>query len=775
MQNLDVHISARLAWAIANSEACATGFLRIEPIHFFLAVLKIIETKAFPELKYAGVPQAERQELQQHAEQCQSLLGLDDETVARARRSLKEALEKEGEAHRQQVLHRSKHARLLFDNAVGRALDSDSKQLNVLHLAQELIANPPDEARPYLAAAEQVPQVSAKSMVESPPTPVPEAESPKDKPLTTERPQTPLLDSMGRDLSDLARRKKLPPIVGRAKEITAMARHLQRTTKRNVLIIGEAGVGKTAIVEGLAQRLAAADAPDFLSVLRILQINVSDLIAGTKYRGDMEERLRKLIEEATSDPNLVLFFDEIHLMVSGSSEMDTANILKPALTREDFRCIGATTVDEYEKYLKDDPAFVRRFQLVRVEEPSPEEAVQICSTWARRIEERQGILFTEAAIAAAVKLSDALIKNRSLPDKAIDLLENAATSAIVSTLTFHPRAISKETPTIDVADIEATLEEQFGVTVTADRTLNVQAAGEALRSTVVGQNAAIDEILNTLSALGAAAEDSPRPMGIFMFTGPTGVGKTLAAECLGQALFGQGFVRFNMKEYKESHDISRMTGAPPGFIGHQHSGALFRFVEVHPRGLILLDEVEKAHPDILDYFLQIFDKGEALDSRGRAAHFRNHLFVMTSNVGTPAKQKRAIGFGEKGEPDDAGGRAALEQALAARFRREFLGRIDRIVDFEQFKPESYALLLDNWLGRFLAMAERVHGLRLVVRDEVKSELAALGAKQDKGARGFVRMLEQMFHPPFKELISSAPPQGDIKVELEGDAIRFAAI
>lgn len=557
-----------------------------------------------------------------------------------------------------------------------------------------------------------------------------------------------------------------------------LARYLQRTTKRNAVVIGEAGVGKTAVVEGLAQRLAAPEAPDYLKRLRIVQVSVGDLVAGAAHRGDMEERVQGVLEEATSDPDLVLFFDEIHLVMKAGAgsgaPLDVANLLKPALARDDFRCIGATTTEEFERHIKPDAAFLRRFQVLRLTEPSEAEALEVCRAWARRIEEMQEVVPEDEAVGAAVSLSARLIRGRALPDKAIDLLENAAAVVKVSSLSFRNVAPSKEKPRVRRAQVEAALEEQYGISVRAATALEPARIEAALKAELVGQNAAVAAIVDTLAGLGAKEGSRAGTLGVLLFTGPTGVGKTFAAECLARALGGgerPGLGRFNMSEFKDRHELGRLTGAPPGFVGHEQAGALFRHVEANPQGVVLLDEMEKAHAEIQDYFLQVFDQGEALDSRGRKADFRRQLFVMTCNVGAE-KAAEAIGF-QRGEAARESAQEALLESLRRHFRREFLARVDRIVEFRALAAEDYARLFERRTAQLAAEVEGREGTRLEIGKEVGDRLAAAAAEQGEGGRGFLRLFERMLAAPLERYLREKGKPARVRVDWTGEGPSFS--
>jgi ATP-dependent Clp protease ATP-binding subunit ClpC len=560
----------------------------------------------------------------------------------------------------------------------------------------------------------------------------------------TGRAPTPSLDLLGRDLTQAAREGRLGPVLGRRDEILALARHLHRTSKRNVLVVGDAGVGKTAVVEGFAQWVVSgATAP--MDRLRVVQLSVGDIIAGARHRGDLEERVQGILKDATADPDVVLFLDEIHLALSGGEGADLANLLKPALAREDFRCVGATTTAEYDRFLKSDAAFIRRFQLLRVEEPDLDTALEICRGWARRIEERQGVAVSAEAIEAAVRLSHELIRDRALPDKAIDLLENTATRATLSTLSPRAVAPKKERPVLGAREVELALEAQYGISVRPGGEAAAARAHSVLEEKLVGQRDAIGQLLRGLEVCDSTRRGE-RPRGVFLFTGPTGVGKTLTAELLAEALFGEGALfRINMSELKERHELARLTGAPPGFVGHEAGSSLFLHVQRHPQGLVLLDEAEKAHPEVQDWFLQVFDKGSATDPHGRPADFRQQLFVLTCNVGAEAEGER-IGFAAAAREENVShprtpAPDAGAERLRTHFRPEFLARVDRVVAFGPLGREDYRELLARELGG--------HGVSSPLPDAVVDDLLSRCVAAHQGVRGFRRIFEDEILPKIK--------------------------
>ena len=787
IKTVGLHPSMLLAWHIANTEACLSGAQFIEPVHFLLAALMILDDSYAQAAEMLGLPPEALKAVAEVAARARAALEMSDDEVTAARRRLRHDLSQRGEPTPLRQLSRSTESSYLFQKAARRMVRTGGDQLSLSHLLDTLAEDLPAEAAPYVRAAPRtsLPTSSATrydlGVFELSEEAAP-AETGRPAPKGSERStRTPVIDEMGRDLTALARAGRLTPVVGRGAEMTAIARYLQRTSKRNVIITGAAGVGKTAVVEGLAQRLVGDEMPDFLRRLRIVQLSVADLVSGAKYRGDMEQRVQAVIEEAIADPHLVLFFDEIHLMMkagaSGGAPMDIANLLKPALARDDFRCIGATTDEEFERYIKDDAAFMRRFQVLRLGEPSQEEALAICREWARRLEAIQQVSVEPEAVEAAVSLSARLIRGRSLPDKAIDLLENAAAYVKVATLSFDGPAPAGASARVTRDEIERVLEEQYGIPARAPERLDPLKAASELRAELVGQEEAAAQLSESLAALGRRREGSRRPLGVFLFTGPTGVGKTRAAEVVARALFGEDadhLGRFNMSEYKERHELARLIGAPPGFVGHEQQGALFRFAESNPHGLILLDEMEKAHPEIQDYFLQIFDQGQARDSRGRPADFRQHLFIMTCNIVPDSKAgHRPVGFRASEAETDGARRDALAEQLARHFRPEFLARVDRVVAFSPLTDDDYAALFERQEAALLQELEQRQGARLELTQEARAFLLDACTNQSEGARGFARLFERLLAAPLFQHLVQDPGAGLLRAELDGKRLVFS--
>lgn len=621
---------------------------------------------------------------------------------------------------------------------------------------------------------------------------------------------TPLLDKYGRDLNILAREEKIDPVIGRNREIERVIQILSRRTKNNPILIGEPGVGKTAVTEGLAQRLINGNIPKVLASKRIISLNMASLVAGTKYRGDFEDRLKKIIDEIIENKNIILFIDEMHTLVgAGAAEgsMDAANILKPALSRGEIQVIGATTLKEYKKYIEKDSALERRFQTIMVNEPSAEDAISILKGIRNKYEEFHCAKITDEAIKAAVKISQRYITDRFLPDKAIDLMDEAAAKVRLKTVNI-PTNISQleqkiqdlkkaKEKAIDNQDYElaATIRDQeiqikeelataktawetqnnaqiavteediadvatlwTGIPVKrlvakeADRLLHIE---DIIHKRVVGQNEGVNAVAKAIRRARAGLKDPKRPIGSFLFLGPTGVGKTELARSLAEAIFGDesAMIRFDMSEYMEKHTVSRMLGAPPGYIGYDEGGLLTDAVRRKPYAVILLDEIEKAHPDIFNILLQVLDDGRLTDSQGRTVDFKNTVIIMTSNAGAfklQPQKTNTMGFAVNEDKQiKQNAQKIVMDEVKRQFKPEFLNRIDEIIIFEPLTDKELTqivtLLLNDVQKRLAEM-----DIELIIKDEVKSYLLKHGTDTIYGARPLKRAVQRYLQDPLAE-------------------------
>jgi len=620
---------------------------------------------------------------------------------------------------------------------------------------------------------------------------------------------TPILDQFSRDLTRLAREKKLDPVIGRGKEIERMIQILSRRKKNNPVLIGEAGVGKTAIVEGLAQRIVTANVPPPLMGSRVVTLDLGLMIAGTRYRGEFEERLKKALEEVRKAGKIVVFIDELHTLIgAGAAEgaMDAANILKPALARGEMQCIGATTLDEYRKKIESDPALERRFQSVLVTEPTSAETIEILKGLKSRYEEFHKVRITDDALVSAARLSERYISDRHLPDKAIDLIDEASSKVMLQSHVAPPELteILKEIekvkaekelavanqefeqaaqlrdqedelrkkyedtsskitlaeenlPRVDSEVIAQVVSAWTGVPVTqltAEETERLLKMEEELKKRIVGQDEAIASISKSLRRARAGLKDPRRPIGSFIFLGPSGVGKTELAKRVAEFLFGDmdAMVRIDMSEYLEQHTVSRLMGSPPGYVGYGEGGQLTEPVRRRPHAVVLFDEIEKAHQDVLNTLLQILDDGQLTDAQGRKVDFKNTVIVMTSNVGADLIRKEtSFGFVTKVDAR-AGYERMKEQVLdevKKTFRPEFLNRVDETIVFRPLSKEDLRSIVDILISDLNSrLSEK--DLSLTVTVKVKDLLVEKGFDPKMGARPLRRTLEDYIEEPLSE-------------------------
>ena len=642
--------------------------------------------------------------------------------------------------------------------------------------------------------------------------------------------QTPTLDTFGRDLTALAVDGKLDPVIGREDEIERVIQTLSRRTKNNPVLIGEAGVGKTAIVEGLAQAIIDGNVPDLLLNQRVLTLDLAGVVAGTKYRGQFEERLKSVMKEIRRADNIILFIDELHTIVgAGAAEgaVDAANMLKPSLARGELQCIGATTLDEYRKHIEKDSALARRFQTVMVEEPSIEETIEIIKGLRERYEIHHRVKFSDEAVTAAAKLAHQYIMDRFLPDKAVDLIDEAGSRARLQ-MTTRPSELKKMEKEIEevtqnkedairnqeyekaagLRDEERTLlaeldqrkrdwekkrdsaetiisEEDIafivskwtGVPLTkieekeSARLLRMR---EELRKSVIGQEHAIDSITRAIQRSRAGLKSTKRPVGSFLFLGPTGVGKTLLAKSLATFLFGNedALITIDMAEYMEKFAVSRLAGAPPGYVGYNEGGQLTEQVRRRPYSVVLFDEIEKAHPDIFNSLLQILEEGQMTDSTGRKVNFRNTVIVMTSNVGARRIRKNInLGFKQSTDTDqyDAMVERVTDEAKKV-FNPEFLNRIDDTVVFHQLNTSDMRVIVDLNLKEVYERLKEQE-ITLSLSDEAKDYIVKEGTDDEYGARPLRRAVQTYIEDPLSEqlLMGSFPPGSHISAHCSDPA------
>ena len=639
--------------------------------------------------------------------------------------------------------------------------------------------------------------------------------------------KTPALDSFGRDLTELAKQKKLDPVIGREREIERAIQVLCRRTKNNPVLLGEAGVGKTAIVEGFAQRVVAGHVPEILAEKRIVVLDLAMMVAGTKYRGQFEERIKAVMNEVRRAKNTILFIDELHTLVgAGGAEgaIDAANVLKPALARGEIQCIGATTLDEYRKYIEKDSALARRFQEIIVDPTSQEETVEILKGLRERYEEQHRVQITDDAIAAAVEMSERYITARCLPDKAIDVIDESGARIRLRTMTRPPdlndideqveqlnkdkeeavanqdfekaaslrdqadklrkkkdditkqwREKSRENEgVVDEEVIAEVVSKMTGVPLTrlsTEDSMRLMQMEDELHKRVISQDDAVKAISKAVRRSRSGLKDPKRPTGCFVFAGPTGVGKTLLAKALAEYMFGDddALIHIDMSEYMEKHNVSRLIGAPPGYVGYEEGGQLTEKIRRRPYAVVLLDEIEKAHPDCFNMLLQVMEEGRLTDSFGRNVDFRNVILIMTTNAGASAiKNESAFGFQK---PDDDSSYENMKRRVMDEiekvFRPEFLNRLDDTIIFRHLNEENLKEVIEFELahvrGRLLD-----RGLELDVTDEAKEFIIRVACKDlDYGARPLRRALESRIEDPLSEELLQGTFQGKDKIVVVG--------
>ena len=639
---------------------------------------------------------------------------------------------------------------------------------------------------------------------------------------------TPVLDNFGTDMTKAAEEGKLDPVVGRVKEIERLAQILSRRKKNNPILIGEPGVGKSAIVEGLALRIVEKKVSRILFDKRVIALDMTAVVAGTKYRGQFEERIRSILNELKKNPNIILFIDEIHTIVgagSAAGSMDAANMLKPALARGEIQCIGATTLDEYRQNIEKDGALERRFQKVIVEPTTAEETLQILKNIKDKYEDHHNVNYTDAALEACVKLTDRYITDRNFPDKAIDALDEAGSRVHLTNITA-PKEIEEQEKLIDEMkslkneavrlqnfelaasyrdkekeytnqldtlkeewekslkeNRETVDDEQIAEVVSMMSGVPVQRMAQAegmkllgmkddLLSKVIGQDKAIATLVKAIQRSRVGLKDPNKPIGTFMFLGPTGVGKTHLAKELAKLMFGSAdaLIRIDMSEYMEKFTVSRLVGAPPGYVGYEEGGQLTEKVRRKPYSIVLLDEIEKAHPDVFNILLQVMDEGRLTDSYGRTVDFKNTIVIMTSNIGTRQLKEfgKGIGFAAQIRTDDKEySRSVITKALNKSFAPEFINRLDEIITFDQLDLDALTRIIDIELKGLYSRVENI-GYKLVIDEDAKKFVATKGYDVQFGARPLKRAIQNNLEDGISELIlGSEMAAGDtIKVSYD---------
>ncbi|MDD5311457.1 MAG: ATP-dependent Clp protease ATP-binding subunit [Dehalococcoidia bacterium] len=768
----ELSVGANLAWQIAAGEAASSKHQFIEKEHVLIGICSL-EKATKLDGQGESLKAKVRQALQAEYDAIEDVLRAFELNSTKLRRGVREELGQGNYKHSEKVVHRSEDCKKLFEQA--DALSTTTKEISCLSLLAAILGDPGDVIsrvfsnegvkptdvhQKALAALDKFQQIAGQEPVE--------VHQGKQK---VDQAGTHYLERYGRDLTGEAKDGKLGPFIGRRQELLQVIQTLARRTKNNPVLVGEAGVGKTAVVEALAVRVAQGKDAHILGGKRIVELNMGALVAGTKYRGEFEERLTHILDEAREHPEVIVFIDEIHNMLgAGRAEgsMDAANLMKPALARGDLRCIGATTIAEYRRYVESDAALERRFDKIIINEPSRDETIAILKGLRSKFEEHHKTQITDKAIDAAVDLSIHFDWDHQLPDKAIDLVDKAAAKTRIPALSVMGNIASKNEEKgegdkdkasygqVTEVTIAQVLSEKKGLPlevitghlegITESRLLELE---PSLKKLIIGQDEAINRMCQRLLMAHAGLSKRRGPLAVFLFLGPTGVGKTELARSLAKFLFGSesSMIRLDMSEYMEEHSVAKLIGSPPGYVGHEEEGQLTGKLRTKPYSVVLLDEIEKAHPRVSDMFLQVFDEGRLTDAKGRTADARNAIFIMTSNI--PADKE--MGFSHR---DTEESKVAVIGAVRKRFRTEFINRIDEQIVFRPLSREDIKKIAQPMLAEIGENLQKQYKVTLQFSDEAEDFLAEAGYGIQYGARELRRTIERLVQAPLSRLILS---------------------
>ncbi len=747
----ELSVGANLAWQLAAREAAAAEFQFIEKEHIFIGICSLEKLLSLGQ-KGSGLSPEDFVVLQKEYDGLQALMKKLNLDMTQLRRRMRKILGVGNNKHSEKVIHRSESCKKLFARAC--ELPFSSEAVSALHLLAAIMEQPGDHILRALGLDENGLTTMRKELDVSS---AQEAES-----------TTPFLDRFGRDLTEAAREGKLGPFIGRRNELLNVIQTLARSMKNNPVLVGEPGVGKTAVVEALAVRAVKGKNPQVLGGKRIVELNMGTLVSGTKYRGEFEERLTRIIREARSNPEIIIFIDEIHTMVGAGAaggNMDAADLMKTALARGEIRCIGATTIAEYRKYIESDPALERRFEKVIVNEPSRDETLEILKGIRSKWEKHFSRKITDKALEAAVDLSVKFDKDHFLPDKAIDLVDKAGARMQIPFLSIGPDRKGKGLDQLNQDEVTGhtiaeVLSEKMGLPLEiltghleGEKGSRLLELNSYLKKRVIGQDEVVDRVSQRLLMAHTGIGKKKGPLAVFLFLGPTGVGKTELAKALAEFLFGSSsnLIRLDMSEYMEEHSGAKLIGSPPGYVGHDEEGQLTGKLRTKPYAVVLLDEVEKAHPRIFDLFLQVFDEGRITDAKGRTVDAKNVIFIMTSNLYHEGQKQKKIGFVEEKED---GTKKKVSAAVAHFFRPEFLNRIDEQIVFRSLGKEDVRVILDGILAEIIEDLKERYGATLKATDEAKSFIIQKGYDPEYGVRELRRTVERLVQIPLSNMILS---------------------
>lgn len=760
--------SSYLAWELGSAEAKNLNqeyFSEDELLIGICSIEKIVylidENKVNFDEEYADIINSENDEINEFFSQ----FNLEPTVIRRGIRSLKGKGEYKSDKN---MIPRSDSCKNVFNVADNIAEDSNSDTISCIHLLKAILNNPSDIIKTFFEEN----NINLDDMKESLNI---EQDSNRSK-LS----KNSILVKHGVNLTQLAREGKLTPVIGRDDELLQVIRTLSKQKKNNPLIIGEPGVGKTALVKGLAIKIADGSMKNLLKDKEIIEINIASLIAGTKYRGDFEEKITKLVKETKENPNIIVFMDEIHTILGAGSSggsLDASNIIKPALTNGDLVVIGATTLSEYTKYFETDPAFERRFQPVVLGEPSPEDTLVILKGLKENYEEYHNVKISDEAIESAVNLTVRYIPDRNLPDKALDVIDEACSRKLIPKLDIT-NSLNIET-VVSQEDVKTIISEWTGIPI-VDESSNLEKAQKLesyLKSKIIGQDQAIDKVTKRIKKSYVGISNPEKPLAIFLFLGPTGVGKTYFSKVLASYLFGseKSLIRVDMSEYKEEHSISKLIGSPPGYKGNDEGGFLTNAIKNNPYSMILLDEIEKAHPKIFDIFLQAFDEGRLTDGKGNTVNAKNCIFIMTSNIQLN-NQEYDVAYGYHSHNDEMSTLEILDN-LAQVMRPELVNRIDDVIVFNSLTKSDQKDLVKLYVKE---LSERIYSeksIELDVDESAYEYLTNKGYNENFGARYLKRAIEKELEYPISDMIIDADVEsGDtILILMSNQELKFKVI